>query len=71
MNRGEEIISFVIQKYNEQKISKKEFAEMIGCTTRTLNYWLKGERGISVDMADAVLRKLGMTYTIGKEEEKR
>lgn len=71
MSRSEEIISFVIKKYNEQKISKKEFAETIGCTVRTLNYWLRGERGISVDMADAVLRRLGITYTIGKDTEKR
>ena len=68
MKIGEQIFSYIDEKRKEQGISKKEFAQMIGCTQRAIYYWERGERGISLDMADKALKILGAFVILGDRD---
>lgn len=67
MEKHEQIFSYINTKREEQGISKKEFAKVIGCTQRAFRYWELGERKISIDTADKALKVLGVSAVIGKE----
>lgn len=67
MSRNDEIVRYILEECEEQGISKRKMAETIGCSLRTFNYWLRGERGMSIDMADKALKVLGVTYEIGNK----
>lgn len=67
MEKHEQIIAYINAKREEQGISKKEFAKMIGCTQRAFRYWELGERKISIDTADKALKVLGISAVIGEE----
>ncbi|RII32833.1 XRE family transcriptional regulator [Clostridium chromiireducens] len=49
----------------KNNISKFKLAEKVGCTSRAIDYWEKGERSISLDYADRIFKALGVTITIG------
>lgn len=68
MEKHEQIIAYINAKREEQGISKKEFAKMIGCTQRAFRYWELGERKISIDTADKALKVLGISAVIGEEK---
>ena len=68
MNTSKRIFSYIDEKRKEQGISKKEFAQMIGCTQRAIYYWERGERGISQDMADKALKILGAFVILGDRD---
>ena len=68
MMKHEQIIAYINAKREEQGISKKEFAKMIGCTQRAFRYWELGERKISIDTADKALKVLGISAVIGEEK---
>ncbi|WP_142413084.1 helix-turn-helix transcriptional regulator [Hathewaya massiliensis] len=57
-----EIIKKERNKYN---ISKSQLAKIVGCTTRSIDYWEAGERNISLENADKIFRALNMTINIG------
>lgn len=59
-------IGKIIKKERKNKnISKKQLSNMIGCTTRAIDYWENETRSISLENADRVLKALGTTITIG------
>lgn len=63
-------IGKIIEKEKINKnISKVKLAEMIGCTTRAIDYWENGTRSISLDNADKIFKALGITLTIGDIKE--
>ncbi|MGN0298903.1 MAG: multiprotein-bridging factor 1 family protein [Lachnospiraceae bacterium] len=59
------------EKIKEARMNKglttKELAMKVGKTERTVRYWETGERQLSLQMADKVLKVLDMSLTIGKE----
>lgn len=71
MEKSEKIISHILCTMKEQKMSKRELAEKIGCTTRHIYYWQNGERSISIDMADKALKVLGVSCTLGVDKEEK
>lgn len=48
-------------------LKSKEFAAMCGTSTVNLWRWENGSRTPSIDRADAILRKLGLTISLGKD----
>ena len=56
----------------KQKKTQEELAKEIGVTARTIEFWERGERNMTLTNADKVFKALGVSITIGKEggEEK-
>lgn len=50
----------------KQGISQKKLAEAAGVTTRAVIYWENGQRQISIENADRILKALNITIKIGK-----
>lgn len=69
MLKSREVIEIVEKELKEQKMSKKELAHKIGCSERSIQYWIKGNRETSINMADKVLKALGKVVILGKEEK--
>lgn len=65
MDKNKQILERILSSRKEQSISKEEFAKMLGCTVRIINYWETDRRGISIDMADKALRLLGIEFVLG------
>lgn len=58
-------IGETIEKERKKKnISKLKLSELVGCTTRAIDYWENGERSISLENADKILNVLGITIII-------
>lgn len=49
----------------KNNISRQKLAEKAGCTTRAIEYWENGERGISLEYADKIFKALNTKITIG------
>ena len=64
MKKREEIIKIIIEETEAQGMKRSELAKQSGCTRRQIDYIFKGERGISIDLADAVLKVLGKQIKI-------
>ncbi len=43
----------------------RELAELTGCTVRSIQYWEKGKKSISLYNADKILKALGISMKIG------
>jgi transcriptional regulator with XRE-family HTH domain len=57
----------LIRKGRKAKdISKSQLSQIVGCTTRAIDYWESGERKISLENADKIFKALDMTVCIGK-----
>lgn len=69
MNKSSEIQSIIKNEREKQGVSIHKLAEQIGYTDRSIMYWDKGERTIGLDAADAALRALGITITLGGKNE--
>ena len=52
-----------------QGISIRKLAKMVGCSDRSILYWEKGEREITVNMADKLLKTLSISVKIGANDE--
>ena len=52
----------------EKRITKSELAKLSGVTARSINYYLKDGRIPRIDTADKLLKALGVSLTLGKEE---
>lgn len=50
---------------NDSGLSKAEIAQRAGITRRALHYYLSGDRKPSLEIADRLLRVLGITLVIG------
>ena len=70
MGKNREIINLIKLGLKEKGMSRKELADKIGCTPRTLYYWFAENRSISVDMADKALMILGKEAKVGNKEER-
>lgn len=65
MRKEKEILSNIEACLKDRGISKLDFAKEIGCSTRLVHYWFRGERGISIDMVDKALKFLGVSFILG------
>lgn len=65
MSKNNKIVQIILEEREKEGISKEELAAEIGCSVRLINYWERGERGISIDMADKALKFLGKSCAIG------
>lgn len=68
MEKEKEILFAINDCLEKQGLSKSIFAKELGCSVRLVHYWLKGERGISIDMAHKALGILGITMEIGNKK---
>lgn len=66
MDKSKEIQNLITDERRRQGITYRKFAEMIGTNARLLVEWKNG-KGISINMADKALKALGLSVTIGKE----
>ncbi|MGN2369275.1 UNVERIFIED_ORG: transcriptional regulator [Clostridium botulinum] len=55
----------------KSNITKVKLAEMIGCTSRAIDYWENGKRSISLENADKIFKALGKTITIGAKNNEQ
>lgn len=53
----------------KQNLSTKKLAELVGCSSRAIEYWEAGKRRISFEYADKIFKVLGTTLTIGDTKE--
>lgn len=68
MLKSEEIGRIISTEKKKQKITFKKLAEKTGCSSRVISMWISGERTISLNMADKILKELEVTVVIGKEK---
>lgn len=69
MQKNWEIQQKIREERIKQGISIRKLAKMVGCTDRAIVYWEKGEREITVNMADKLLKALGISMDIGLRME--
>lgn len=50
----------------KQGISQQKLANAAGVTKRTITYWEKGEKKMSVENADKVFKALQISVVLGK-----
>lgn len=65
MKKNLEIQQKIREERIKQRISMRRLAQMAGCTDRAIAYWEKGEKEITVNMADKILKVLGISMNIG------
>ena len=68
MSESERIFNVINKKRIELGISKKELAEMIGCSERAIRYWELGERQMTIDAAAKALHALRISVRLGADE---
>ena len=68
MSESERIFNVINEKRIELGISKKELAEMIGCSERAIRYWENGERQMTIDAAAKALHTLRISVRLGADE---
>lgn len=52
-------------------LSTKKLAELVGCSSRAIEYWESGKRNISLENADKIFKVLGKTVTIGAKNNEQ
>ena len=61
-----QMIAEIIRKQRiSQGITQRELAERSGFTLRSIQYWEKGTKSISLENADKLFKALGIEITIG------
>lgn len=55
----------VAKERTKRNMSKHRLARLVGCTVRSVEYWEKGERNISLQNLDKILKAFNMTMKIG------
>lgn len=69
MKKNLEIQQKIREERIKQGISIRKLAQMAGCTDRAIVYWEKGEKEITVNMADRLLNVLGISARIGTNDK--
>ena len=69
MKKNIEIPQKIREERIKQGISIRKLAQMAGCSDRAIVYWEKGEKDITINMADKMLRVLGVLVEIGAQGE--
>ena len=60
--------SIILRESRKQRgISQSELAKKADFTKRAIQYWEKGEKSISLENADKLLKALGVQITIGTQ----
>lgn len=69
MNRID-ITEHILDEMEKKNISTRELSERSGLTKRYIDYLKKGEKQVmSIDIADRLLKALGLSVTIGKNAD--
>lgn len=63
-----EIMKLIEKERVKQGVSINEMARRVGVSASNIEHWKNGG-GITLKKADKVLKVLGLTVTIGKENE--
>lgn len=58
----------ILKGIRNKGISKAQLAKRIGCTSRAIEYWISGERTMSLENADKLFKALDLTICIGKRK---
>ena len=64
MVTSETIKELIFAVLKRRRISKKKFADMVGCHWQTVYRWAQGG-GITVELADKALRTLNLEVVLG------
>jgi transcriptional regulator with XRE-family HTH domain len=68
MSKSKIITDMVVEEMNKQGYSHKEFADLIGVTDRSVDYWVSGKRVMTqLDDIDRALKVLNLKVVLGKE----
>lgn len=60
-----EFSKFLRESRKQKGFSQSELAKKSGFTRRAIQYWEKGEKSISLENADKLLKALGIQLIIG------
>ncbi len=60
---------FIEQERKKQGISRYALAKKAGVTSQAILYWERGKRKISLENAEKICKALGISITIGAEEQ--
>lgn len=62
------ILQVIEKERLRQGMSKRELAKKAGVTDRSLYMWESDQRGMTLTNADSLLKAVGMTLVIEREE---
>lgn len=62
------ILQVIEKERLRQGMSKRELAKKAGVTERSLYMWESDQRGMTLTNADSLLKAVGMTLVIEREE---
>lgn len=62
------ILQVIEKERLRQGMSKRELAKKAGVTDRSLYMWKSDKRGMTLTNADSLLKAVGMTLVIEREE---
>jgi transcriptional regulator with XRE-family HTH domain len=62
-----EFAGILLKSRKQKGFSQSELAKKSGFTKRAIQYWEKGEKSISLENADKLLKALGVQITIGTQ----
>lgn len=55
----------ITEERKKQNLSRCELAHKVGCSDMAIYYWETGKKIPSIEMADKILRELGVSMAIG------
>lgn len=64
------ILQVIEKERLRQGMSKRELAKKAGVTDRSLYMWESDQRGMTLTNADSLLKAVGMTLVIEREERR-
>lgn len=62
--------NLIKEERKKQKLPKKVLSERTGFSIRSIDYWESGERNITLENVDKILKALKVGVTIGHIENK-
>ena len=66
MNKSNEIINKIFEEKERQNLTYRALAQRLKIDPKMLVNWKSGKNGISLEVADRILKELGITVVIGK-----
>lgn len=66
MNKSNEIINKIFEEKERQNLTYRALAQRLKIDPKMLVNWKSRKNGISLEMADRILKELGITVIIGK-----
>ena len=68
MSKSKIVTELVIDEMNKKGYTHKEFADLIGVTDRSVDYWVSGKRLMThLDDIDRALKVLNLKVVLGAE----